>query len=101
MPSRRRVRLSPEADDDFRDILQHSLTTWGAERRAVYAAALADAFQHLARFPNIGQWVGGPRPGARRYRVEQHVMYDDASDEEVRIARILHVRMDAPKPGNG
>ena len=99
MPLSRNLRLSPEAEDDLRDILQYTSEAWGEERRASNGAALTTAFQNLARFPNLGRAVGGPRASARRFVVEQHVIFDEADDQELRVARILHVRMDAARQG--
>ena len=101
MPSSRRLRLSPEAEDDLRDILQNTLDRWGREQQDRYEAARTSAFQALLRFPSLGRDVGGSRAGARRYRVEQHAIFYEADDDEVRVARILHVRMDTTEQGHG
>ena len=52
---RRRLALSPEAKDDFEDILIYSLRSWGVEQKDVSKAALNQAMQSLREFPKIGR----------------------------------------------
>jgi len=92
MTSRRRLELSPTADEDLRDALQHTLQAWSPEQRDVYAPALNDAFERLTRYPNLGQPRDDIRPGIRSLTVRQHTVFYWSTKESIRVLRIVHAR---------
>ena len=100
MPSSRRLRLTPEAADDLRDLLQYSLETWGQRQRDTYRALIHRALRDLARFPDLGRGRDELAPGLRSHPVGQHVVIYAVSDKELVVVRILHGRRDlAVEPG--
>lgn len=95
MSSRRLpVVLSPEARDNFEDIVRYTRRTWGDGQAARYAEALNNALDNLGRFPLMGRARDDVFPGCRIQPVEQHVILYETDDIEVRVARILHAKMD-------
>lgn len=95
MPHELRLILSPKAEQDFTDILQYTLETWGEEQLIAYRAILDKAFLTLLENPRIG----APRPkisGEHRvFPAGSHIIVYRVSDAAVLVSRILHVRMDA------
>ncbi len=94
MPSDFRFELTPEALGDIRGLLASSLSTWGPEQSRRYQGALDRAFDNLTRFPNLGLQRDDLFAGCRVLRVERHVVFYEVDEDIVRVARILHDRMD-------
>ena len=89
------IILAPDASDDVQDILQYTLTTWGEGQMEKYAAVLNAAFNQLAQSPALGRRKDDLYPGCRCYQVERHCIYYDVQGRALRVARVLHVRMEA------
>jgi len=53
-PHELRLILSPRAEEDFTDILQYTLETWGKEQFHAYRAILDKALLTLQGNPRIG-----------------------------------------------
>ena len=94
MPSSRRLRLSPEAQDDIRQIQHYTGRTWGPDQEAAYAAALDAALKRIAAFPHIGRARDDLDPGCRALPVRHHLVYYRVDEAEVTVARILHEKLD-------
>src|SRR5262249_23763373 len=95
MSSRKRqVVLSARAEEDFEDLLAHSLRTWGAEQKDAYKAIIDRALQRLAAFPKIGRARSDLAPGLRGYVVGQHVIQYRLDGPVIAVVRIVHTRMD-------
>jgi toxin ParE1/3/4 len=97
MPSSPKLRISPEALDDIRDLLQYSLQTWGIQQRDRYRSVIYGALQQLAKYPAIGEARDDLGPGYRCRLVEHHVVYYRIEPNSIRVLRVLHVRRDAPR----
>jgi toxin ParE1/3/4 len=92
-PGARRVITSPQADLDIEDILNHSIDTRGESQAAAYYKRLQQALRGLETFASIGRRRDDLFGGCRSLPVEQHVVYYRIDGVTVRIARILHRRM--------
>lgn len=92
MPSNRRVRLTAEARDDLRNLLQYSREAWGQPLRDPYRAAIQQRFSELADHP----WLGRPRDdlfsGCRGLPFRQHMAYYIVTEFDIIIVRILDER---------
>jgi toxin ParE1/3/4 len=88
------LALSQAAQRDFRNLLAYTEQEWGSEQRRMYRQRFTEAFAELLRFPELGSARPELGQGARAYRVGQHMVIYQASDMEVLIVRILHVRRD-------
>jgi toxin ParE1/3/4 len=91
---KRRLILAPKAQDDLRNILVYTERQWGKSQRRSYRQRLVEAFSELASYAEIGLARPEFGPNIRSYRVGQHVIIYQASEAELRIARMLHVRQD-------
>lgn len=93
-PHELRLILSPRAEQDFTDILQYTLETWGEDQLFSYRAILDKAFLTLIENPRIG----APRPeisGEHRvFPAGSHIIVYRVGEAAILISRILHARMD-------
>lgn len=86
----RRLRLTPEAEDDLREILQYTQETWGLRQRDTYRAMVKRTFRHLARFPGLGRLRDELSPNLRSYPLGQHLIFYEVVADGLIILRILH-----------
>ena len=89
-----RIVLSELAALDLADILQYTLETWGAAQMDVYAAKLEKGLRLLETNPRLGKLRKDWYPGCRCYQVEQHLALYVVAQDEMRIARLFHARVD-------
>ncbi len=66
--------LSPRAEDDFADILQYTLETWGEAQVEVYRAVLDKALLMIQQNPQIGQPRPELSPEHRTFPAGQHII---------------------------
>ena len=90
---RRLVRLSPDAERDYDDILLDSLLTWGESQMLRYQAALDHALTEIEDYPEIGPLRNEYVPGCRIRPVGRHMLFYRV-DDIVEVIRILHERAD-------
>ena len=92
MPSRRKIRFNPAAEDDFSQILQYTMAEWGEDQADEYFDAMMESIDTIAMFRNIGrardEWV----PGLRSLSTREHVIFCTADRSHVIVWRILHKR---------
>lgn len=94
MKSSRRLVFAAEAENDMELLLAYSLENWGAEQRDVYAERLLTAIHELRTHPYLGRVRNDLQPGLRRHLAGQHAIYYFADADVIRIARVLHSKMD-------
>jgi len=89
---KRRIELSQQAKEDFRDILSYTLTTWGESQMEKYRASINDALHVILSNPSAG------RPSVKQtlkvLAVEHHRIFYRTIDDTTYVVRILHERMD-------
>ena len=93
--SRRPVSLTRRAQRDVADILAYSLQQWGPEQELRHAEALQRALALIGENPLLGRARDDLRPGLRTYPIEPHLIFYEVRRNTVRVARIVHQRMDA------
>ncbi|NQX87418.1 MAG: type II toxin-antitoxin system RelE/ParE family toxin [Halioglobus sp.] len=92
----RNFRLSRAADADLRKIAEHTLQQWGEAQRDAYITEMFDAFERLAKTPQIAMSAEGIRTGYRKFPQGSHIIFFRNSDtHDIEIIRVLHKRMDA------
>jgi toxin ParE1/3/4 len=91
------LNLAPKARADIRTILRSSRQAWGEEQRDIYARQITDAMAALTQFPHLGRLREELRPGLRAHAVGQHIIYYLVDMRVIRVARVLHSRVDAAK----
>jgi toxin ParE1/3/4 len=89
---KRRLELSLQAREDFRDILSYTLTTWGESQLAKYRASIDDALHVILRNPSVGR--PSVKPTLKVLAVGQHRIFYRTIGDTVYVVRILHERMD-------
>jgi toxin ParE1/3/4 len=94
MTSSRKLRLSPEAEEDLTDILAYTIRTWGHEQAIAYRATLYRALGELVDFPSLGRARDEFGAGTRSHVAGQHVIIYRVTDDEIAVSRIIHVRRD-------
>ena len=90
-------RLSPRAQRDLDGIFDYTVGQWGLPQALRYTDLIEIACARLAEGPLQAEGCAYIRPGYRRRRVEQHVIYFRQTDYGIAIVRILHQSMDAAK----
>lgn len=85
--------LSEEADRDIERIIRDSAQRWGWDQAERYVAGLHEAFETLARFPELGRPIDSVRPGYRRLEHASHSVFYRQKPGGVLIVRVLHGRM--------
>ena len=88
------VILSPQAEDDFTDILQYTLETWGETQVYAYRAILDKALLTIQHHPQIGHSHPELSAAHRIFSAGQHLIIYRVNDATVYVSRILHERMD-------
>ena len=86
--------LAPRAEDDFADILQYALETWGEAQVFAYRAVLDKALLTIRQSPHIGQPRKELSPAHRIFPAGQHIIVYRATEQAVYVSLILHGRMD-------
>ena len=98
MSARKRpVRLAPDAQRDYDDILLHSFLTWGETQMQHYRSALDRGLVAIGDHPEIGRPRDQLLPGCRSLQVEHHELYYRIKPDVIEVVRILHERADAAR----
>ncbi len=88
------VILSPQAEEDFADILQYTIETWGEAQFYAYRTILNKALLTVQQHPQIGH--SSPELSAAHliFPAGRHIIIYRANDTAVYVSRILHEHMD-------
>ncbi|GAA0811219.1 type II toxin-antitoxin system RelE/ParE family toxin [Colwellia asteriadis] len=90
-------RLSFLAEEDLYKIISTTMNLWGNEQAKVYAQNIDAALIKLAQYPDFGRERNEIYKDAKSFPVEKHIVFYQASDNGIDVARILHQRMDPSK----
>ena len=90
--------LTAAARKDVIEIGRFSTKKWGKRQRDRYLKQLDDAFEILARQPEIGKDAKDIKPGYRKFGHGSHVIfYRAGTDSKIVVIRILHGSMDVDR----
>jgi toxin ParE1/3/4 len=92
----RELEFATPALRDLEKIKAESEAAWGLVQRQRYMADLELRFGRLRERPEIGR-PSKDRPNLRRLIVGRHAVFYEFDEARVRIIRVLHQRMDAPR----
>jgi plasmid stabilization system protein ParE len=92
MPSSRSISLTTEAELDFADIGQYTLSQWGEDQLDLYTDALAKSINRLASFPELGRQHSDLAVGIRSLASREHLIFYSFDASQIRVLRILHKR---------
>ena len=86
--------LSPQAEEDFADILQYTLETWGEAQVYAYREVLDKTLQTIQENPYIGS--NRPELSSQHliFPAGEHLIIYQVSDIAVTVSRILYRGMD-------
>ena len=91
----RRVVLSARARSDLRSVALYGEAHWGTARSSAYQAEITSLLASLAQFPELGRRTHLFSGDARVISVGRHLIYYQHDPDELRIIRVLHMRVDA------
>jgi len=94
MPSSLKSRLTGEAREDIRDILQYTFQHWGNTQKTKYQDQLFSTIKLLAQNPGIGSPINEISPGARSYPSGSHLIIYRIAPKELLVLRIIHSSRD-------
>jgi toxin ParE1/3/4 len=86
--------LSPQAEEDFADILQYTFQTWGEAQTYAYRAILDNALLVIQQYPQIGHIQPELSAAHRIFPAGRHIIVYRVKDDSVCVSRILHEKMD-------
>ncbi len=87
-------QLAWAADEDVEDIYVYGVVNFGLRKSDSYLDTLYEAFDLIARFPNIGKLRKDILPGIRCQPVATHLIFYLAESPMVTVLRVLHSRVD-------
>jgi len=90
----RLIILSPQAEEDFADILQYTFQTWGEKQMYVYRSVIDKALLTIQQNPEIGHRRVELSKSHRSFPAGQHVIFYRVDQRAIYVSRILHERMD-------
>lgn len=88
------VLLSPRARRDVVHILRYTGEQWGPSQFEAYSNNIDVAIQRISRNPEIGALRNDLDQPYRTFPVGAHVIVYRIRENQIRIIRILHQRMD-------
>lgn len=91
------IFLSPQAEEDFADILQYTLQTWGEKQMYVYRAVIDKALLIIQQNSEIGHQRPEISKKHRSFPAGQHVIFYRSDQRAVYVSRILHESMDTKR----
>ncbi|TAK64642.1 type II toxin-antitoxin system RelE/ParE family toxin [Methylobacter sp.] len=86
--------LSPQAEDDFADILQYTLESWGENQVYIYRTVLDKALRTIQQNPEIGHRKKKISSEHRCFPAGKHIIIYRIVPNAILVSRILHERMD-------
>jgi toxin ParE1/3/4 len=89
-----KLRVSRLAQRDLDEIARYTLEKWGRSQLLVYMGGLLDRLDEVAAHPAIGRADPRTPKRFRRVNFRSHLIFFTVVADEVRIARVLHQRMD-------
>lgn len=86
--------LRPKARRDLKGVWAYSKHVWGEGQAETYIRILFQMFERLAATPSLGRPVGDAGKKYLRANVAEHAVFYVVTQKGVRIARVLHQKMD-------
>lgn len=92
-----RLILTGAAEADLRAIFRYSKVTFGKAQAAAYVATINSKIEVILASPQIGRRFDKIDDDMRLVACLSHHIYFRIVGDELRIIRVLHQRMDAPR----
>ena len=94
-------RLSKEAQDDLKEIKNHSRMVWGNKQTQEYLSEIKNCLEKLIISPELGKMRNEITDGVRSFGVGRHIIFYRLGKTEIEVARILHKRIDVIRHFDG
>ncbi len=94
-------RLSKAAQDDLKEIKDHSRMVWGNTQTQEYLSEIKSVLEKLVTYPERGKIRDEIIDGLRSFGVGRHIIFYRLVKTEIEVARILHKRMDVTRHFDG
>lgn len=93
------LKLTRLADQDFDQILDYTLVTWGETQYCKYRDLMLEAFAAIIDEPLLlkSKERDDLHDGIRTYPAGSHFLIYRISQSDVTVVRILHQQMDLPQ----
>jgi toxin ParE1/3/4 len=91
------LKLTPQARQDFKNILNYTRKTWGIEQRDRYKKLLDTVLKKLTANPSLGKPREEIKAGYYSYHIGnrgRHYIFYQVIEDSVNVIRILHDSMD-------
>lgn len=89
---RRKLLLSPAAEQDLSDIWDYSAETWSTDQADEYLRGLEALLGLLSERPNIARERQEFDPPVRVHQYRSHLVIFEASDDRLHLIRVMHAR---------
>lgn len=90
-----KVILRQEAIDDLNDIWNYTYENWSEAQADKYYATVKLACIGIGKNPNVGRNYAGISENLLGLKSGKHIIfYQQISNDEIEVIRILHERMD-------
>ena len=89
-----KVRLTPAAKEQLKEIWHYSFDVWGEEKADAYLMDIKEKLRMLAENPGIGRNRPDIKPGYHSAPVNKHVIYYMLEEQNINVIGVLHERMD-------
>ncbi len=90
----RKVRVTPRARDDLKNIGRYTERTWGKPQRNSYLKSIDARFHWLAENPQLDKHRTGIGEGYHSFPEGQHVVFYLIGSNSIDIIGIPHKEMD-------
>lgn len=92
------VRLSPEAEEDIRNIYRYGSATWSVAQAESYFFTIFDVLEAAADGRVTSRPSDDVRAGYLRVIIKSHIAYVTRSDDgSINVIRILHQSQDGKR----
>lgn len=90
-----KYKLTNKAVSDLANIWDYTIDTWSENQAEKYYQQIITTCQNLVEDPECGKHYFEVKNHLLGYKTGKHIIfYEKMSDEQVKIIRILHERMD-------
>lgn len=89
-----KISYSPEAENALREVFFYTADNWGVPQARKYQQDFSEAFEIIAKTPNIGKNHQQISLEYRIFPVNKHLIIYRIAESELFIVAIIHMAMD-------
>ncbi len=92
-----KVRLTPAAKEQLKDIWIYTFDTWGEKQADAYLMAIEETLQTISTNPKMGLARTDIKTGYYSFSVNKHIIFYMLDGQFINIIGVLHERMDVQR----